>query len=415
LIARKLAVSLLAFFLFAGTAALGAETLTLQQVRALALRSHPAGAEADSLARLGRAELTAARVWNDPEVEVGWDRAKQPGSGGEGRSESAWRLTQEIPFPLAYSHRVSAAKLAALSLASEGRAKRLLLLFQVEVAYFDLAAAEERLALFSESAGDAEKVLTLVSKRVELGESRESERLRAEIELLRQRRALEGARREAEVFRSMLRRLCGPELPADFEIERRWPARGALGPPESLPGRLLERNPELAAARFEAGRAAEARRSASWGVFPSLKAGLFGANEIDRRARGFTLGFSVPLWNANRPAIARESAQAALASASYRRLQIELENALDAATRSFALACGQAEAYRARLLPAARESQRLARLAYEEGETSFLELLDAQRTLREAVAEFLDVNRQAAASYAEVRRLTGEMLDDLDM
>lgn len=410
---RRLVLSFCALGSFAEVVAAPAETVSLSRVKALAIRTHPAGLEAEALRRLGRAEVSLARTWRDPEAEVTFGEGKERDGTGASGSESGWRVSQEIPFPLSYRHRIRAARFTALSLDAEATARRLELLFLVEVSYFDLAAATERLALLTESAEDAARIFEISSRRAELGEARESERIRSEIELLRQRRALERARAEAGALRTILRRLAGPDLPEDFGVEPRWPSAGTAEPLEALRRKLVDSNPELVAARAEAGRATESRRAAVWGVFPDLFAGGYGERELDKKARGFSLGLSIPLWNANRPLIARSRAEESRAEAALRVLEIELQNDLDRTFRSFQLASEQAEIYRARLLPAARESVRLARLAYEEGETSFLELLDSQRTFRESVAEWVDLRREAAASFAEVRRLTGGMLDDL--
>ena len=390
-----------------------AETISLSRVRTLAIRTHPAGLEAEALRRLGKAEVSLARTWRDPEAELTFGEGKERNGTGGSRSESGWRVSQEIPFPLSYRHRVRAARFTALSLDAEAAARRLELLFLVEVSYFDLATATERLALLTESGQDTARIFEITSRRVELGEARESERIRAEIELLRQRRALETARAETGALRAILRRLAGPDLPEDFGVEPQWPSARTSQPLESLRRKLVNSNPELKAARAAAGGATESRRAAVWGMFPDLFAGGFEERELDKKARGFSLGLSIPLWNANRPLIARGRAEESRAEAALRVLEIELQNDLDRTYRAFQLASEQAEIYGARLLPAARESLRLARLAYEEGETSFLELLDSQRTFREAVAEWIDLRREAAASFAEVRRLTGGMLDDL--
>ncbi len=412
LFVRRFALSVCGLGLLSVTAVVQAEKFSLNQVRALALQSHPAGLEAEALRSLGRAEVALARAWPDPEAELTFGEGEARDGTGPPRSESAWHVSQQVPFPLSYRHRVRAARFTSLSLEAEATNRRLELLFLVEVSYYDLAAAKERFDLLTESAQDAEKVFELSSRRVELEEARESERLRAEIELLRQRRALESARREVEALRAILRRLAGPGLHDAFEVEARWPSVRSVLSLDVFRRKLIDSNPELAAARAEAGRAAESRRAAVWGVFPDLFAGAFEERELDRKARGFSLGLSIPLWNANRPLIARTRAEESRAEAALRVLEIGLQNELDRTFRAFRLAAEQAEIYRARLMPAARESLRLARLAYSEGETSFLELLDSQRTFREALAEWIDLKREAAASFAQVRRLTGGMLDE---
>jgi cobalt-zinc-cadmium efflux system outer membrane protein len=396
----------LSLFLSGMASDMSAQSVALTQMQSLALQNHPAGLEAEALTRLGHAEVSRARTWEDPSLRISSGTADLKDSGSSGR-ENGWEVSQDIPSPLAYSHRVRAARYTLESLEAEAKLRRLELAFRVEVLYVEYAAALERRQLAAENRSDAEKIFDIASRRVELGEARETERIRGEVELLRAQRALAQAERDAEVFREALRRIVGTGLPREFSAE---PLRM---PPEVLPGsellqtRLAERNPELRAAFSEALRASEASRAAAWGVLPDLTAGYYDNREVDKRERGFVLSFRIPLWNAKRPEVARSRAEESLANARAKRRSIDLANELDLAYREFHLAARQAGLFRERLLPAARETLRLSRLAYEEGETSFLDLLDAQRTFRETTADSVAVQRQTAMALAEIRRLTG--------
>jgi outer membrane protein TolC len=57
--------------------------------------------------------------------------------------------------------------------------------------------------------------------------------------------------------------------------------------------------------------------------------------------------------------------------------------------------------------PAAAEALRIARLLFEEGETSLLDLLDAQRTAREARREEIRARFELAVALSELQRLLG--------
>lgn len=59
------------------------------------------------------------------------------------------------------------------------------------------------------------------------------------------------------------------------------------------------------------------------------------------------------------------------------------------------------------ILPAATRSVGLARFSYEEGETSLLDLLDAQRTFRETQREAAEAHLALSLALAEVQRLVG--------
>jgi cobalt-zinc-cadmium efflux system outer membrane protein len=396
----------LSLFLSGMASDMSAQSVTLAQMQSLALQNNPAGLEAEALTRLGHAEVSRARTWEDPSLRISSGTADPKDSGSSGR-ENGWEVSQDIPSPLAYRHRVRAARYAMESLEAEATLRRLELVFRVEVLYVEYAAALERRQLAAENRSGAENIFDIASRRVELGEARETERIRGVVELLRAQRSLSEAERDVAVFREALRRVVGPGLPHEFSAEPLRTSFEELPAIEVLQLRLAERNPELRAALSEAGRAAEASRAAAWGAWPDLTAGYYDNREVDKRAHGFVLGFHIPLWNAKRPEAARGRAEESLASARAKRRSIELANELDQAYREFLLGAGQARVFRERLLPAARESLRLSQLAYEEGETSFLDVLDAQRTLRETTAESVAVQRQTAIALAEIRRLTG--------
>ena len=75
------------------------------------------------------------------------------------------------------------------------------------------------------------------------------------------------------------------------------------------------------------------------------------------------------------------------------------------------VAADQASLLEREILPQATRSLELARLLYEEGETSLLDLLDAQRTFREAQRERLESHLAQAFAVADVQRLAGPDFD----
>ena len=395
-----------ALILVATPVASGSEVITLDELQRLALRNHPAGAGGEALRQIGRAELSLARTWSDPTVQ-GLIGSADPVGPEPSKGESGFEITQELPSPIAYKHRIQAAEFGVAEREAEAKALQLDVMLAVELLYFDLAAVTESARILEGNAQGAQGILEITSRRAELGEARETERIRAEIELLRIRRAAASASREVEIARESLRRTVGTGLPERFEVEPLWPGASSLGELSDLQERVATRNPELIAARARLSRTEESARAAGWQAWPDLSATYYDLDEIDKTARGALLSVRVPLWNANRPEAARQRAEASLARADVRVREIEVGNALDRAYREFRVSAEQASLFVERLLPAAAESLRLAELTYAEGESSFLELLDAQRTYREAAGELIDIRREAARALAAIHRLTG--------
>jgi len=99
-----------------------------------------------------------------------------------------------------------------------------------------------------------------------------------------------------------------------------------------------------------------------------------------------------------------------LASAQVEIAQLDLARALARARQDLDLAAGQSAILTEQILPAAERSLALARFAYDEGETSLLDLLDTQRTFREMQDEALAARLALALAQVEVQRLAGPNL-----
>ena len=140
---------------------------------------------------------------------------------------------------------------------------------------------------------------------------------------------------------------------------------------------------------------------------PISESRCFWQNELDKEAAGFSLGVKVPLWNANRGEIARAEASSLVSSAEVERVRIELLTELQARLKDLQLAGDQVTLLDREILPAAQGSVELVRLSFEEGETSLLDLLDAQRTLRQTQREAVEARLALALALGDVQRLAG--------
>ena len=254
---------------------------------------------------------------------------------------------------------------------------------------------------------DAASLRDLVTQRAELGESRESDRIKSTIEWLRQQREVAAAEREAAVAEHVVRRLAVTALPEPLVLSAPEYAAAGIQEIEALKARLLEANPRLRAARGEVLRQQALASAARRGRIPDLNLAFVRQNEIDKRAGSLSIGLVVPLWNANRGEIARAEAAARVAEAEAARTTLELANELDLRFKEVEIAAAQVALLDGRILPAATQSMELARLSYREGETSLLDLLDAQRTLRETQREASEARLALRAGAEELRRLLG--------
>jgi cobalt-zinc-cadmium efflux system outer membrane protein len=401
---------LTALILLGGGRGSAEEPLDIDRFVGIVLRTHPAARQADGLKQTGQAERKAARLFPDPTFELTLGRGNAHGTGEKG-AENGFALSQRLPFPGVYLAGITAADREAEALGASAEATRWELELAARLTFFRALAAEELVEVVRGQEEDARSLRNLVKRRVELGESRESDRLKTEVEWLNQALAIRAGEREERTAQSVLRTLALEPLPARLVLRGELP--GPVPPlrRDALVARLLSGNPQLRALRAEAERSRALAAQARRGVFPDLDLSLFRTQEIDKDSKGIGLSVRVPLWNANRGEVARSRAGAEVASAAADRTRIDLVARLEESVRAVETASDHVRSLAAEILPAAEESLRLSRLLYEEGETSLLDLLDAQRTFRETQREAIQARLHLALAASDLQQLVGPDFD----
>jgi outer membrane protein, heavy metal efflux system len=394
-----------------GSLSFAQEPLDVAQFVEIVLRAHPTGGRSAGLELLADAERKAARVLPDPVFEYSRDRGELREPPGTRATETGYSVSQTIPWPGTFRAGVRAGDRAADALRASAEGVRWELGVQARQSFARLTAARALLDVARAAEGDARSVRDLVARRADLGESRESDRIKATVEWLRQQRNLAAAEREAETGEAVIRTLAVEPLPRPLLI------RPALHEPlplldrDVLAGQIANRSPRFRAALAEAERQQALVSVARRGRIPDLVVTLFRERELDKQATGVSVGVRVPLWNANRGEIARADAARRIACAESERVRIDLTTELQARLKELQIAGEQAALLDRELLPAAERSVALVRLSFEEGETSLLDLLDAQRTLRDTQREAAATHLSLSLALGEVQKLAGPDFD----
>jgi cobalt-zinc-cadmium efflux system outer membrane protein len=388
-------------------AAPAAAQVTLTVYVETVLRAHPASRQARALEAAAAAERKAARLFPDPVLAYTRNQAGPPGGGSPRESEREFSVTQTIPWPGAWTAGRQAGDRAADALRAEGLAARWELEIEARTTFARLLHARRALEIARAAEDDALALRDLTARRADVGEAREADRIRAEVEWLRQQRLTRAAEREAATAERVLRTLAVEPLPDPLLLEGDLPQSIAPTDAAALEARLANANPRLLAAGAATKREAALLSLARRGRVPDLDVTWFKGEELDKEKSGFMFGLRLPLWNANRGEIARAAAATSLAAAGAERTRLEQSAALERARQAVDLASAQAEILEAKVLPAASRSLELARFSYEEGETSLLDLLDTQRTFRETQREAAASRLDLALALADVQRLVG--------
>jgi outer membrane protein, multidrug efflux system len=316
----------------------------------------------------------------------------------------------EIDFWGRVKNLSEAARSEYLATRQAERAFRLSLIRDVASAYFASREADERIALADSTVASRREAVRLGKRRLDAGvtsalDYRQAESLLTQAQT--QAAALRLARAQSDNLLALLvgGPVAGP-LPAALPLAQQsaTPALAA-----GLPSELLVARPDILAAE-ERLRAARANIGAARAAFlPAIS--LTGAAGLASTALGslfsggalgwsFGPSISLPLFDGgrNRANLTVAQARENIAVATY---EVTVQGAFREVADTLAGRQYYADQVAAgtRGLIAARRIERIARLRYQEGVASYLEVLDAERTLFDAEQLLITLRRAEAENF----------------
>ncbi len=389
--------------------------LTLSEALSLALVRNPELAAFSWRVRESEARALQAELLPNPRLE-----GEIEDFGGSGdfddfeESESTIALSQLVEFGGKRARRLRVAELGSTLAAWDFESKRLMVLTQTTQAFVDVLASQERLALSQRSLDLAEQVLRSASERVLAGKSSPLEETRARIIVSKSRIAVERARRGLNGARVRLVSSWGSDTPRFDAVE------GQLESIEPAPAfenmvMWVSENPDVARwvaeisdrqARIDL---AKARAVPDVTVRGGVK--LLGGDDDTAFVVG--LSFPLPFFDRNQGGIQEAQFSEAKAREEQRAAELRVRTRLFSAFEALQSSHFAATSLQTDVVPAATQVFTSVREAFSEGKLSYLDVLDAERTLFDVRDEYI----QALASYHEARAavegLLGRSLESL--
>ncbi len=279
---------------------------------------------------------------------------------------------------------------------------------EVLSAYADYRAAVVNELNAASGVGTARAIVGATGKRIEIGEAPAVQLTRAEVELNRAEQLLILARSEVATSRSTVNSLIGKPSESELPLTK-W---NSLIDVEVFRQGVLGRRPEMleAAGHIEVAKAAvlEARRQGKPTLFAGIAADIW---SLDRRPFqrddvGLQVVLTMPLFDRGENRLAVQSAESTRQAreADLRDVQRRINLDIETATNSLNAAREVARSYEAGIVPKAEQMLKAMQQGFESGLISFLEVLEAQRTLVQLRRESADALR--SLHLAEIRFLT---------
>ncbi|OZI36837.1 RND transporter [Bordetella genomosp. 5] len=388
-----------------------------------------------AVARLQQARALQRDARSDyfPRVDAGFGPTRQrPSPASQGLADDApssantlWRGQASVAYEADLFGRVSRNVEAASAdaQASEALYRSVLLALQADVAqaYFQVREFDAESRLFRQTVSLREESLQLIQRRYDAGDISELDLARAKSELASAQSQSLGVDRQRAVAEHALAVLLG-KTPAEFTMPALPLAPVLVQIPAGLPSTLLERRPDIAAAE-RAMAAANARIGvAKSAFFPRLDiTGAFGyessslGNLFEWSSRTFLLGplvgaaLSVPIFDGGRRQAGVDRARAVYEEdvAQYRQTVLNAFREVEDNLANLRILADQTRVQDSAVDSAARAA-RISRTQYREGSISYLDVIEADRTVltQQRVSVQLSGER-ARSAVALVRALGG--------
>lgn len=367
-----------------------------------------------SLAALGYGERAAealidqAGVRPNPTLDIAAENFL-----GSGQVQGVRRLETSVQVSQTFERGGKLAKRVALAgrdrniAAKELAVRRNEILAATAIAYAEVIAAQQRLALAEQPAQLARDTLAAVDARVKagMGSPAESARARAAVasahaEYARSQAALASAR-------ATLAATWGGN-PAEV-----GPLHGSIRIPNSIPAEEtllanLALHPRLELQQAIIGSRRASLELAQSQAVQDITVGGGVRFLSEGNDAGFIAGISMPLpfHHKNQGNIRAARATLAGAEQTVRAVESELRAAFTAAWQDLNAAHAAAQNLRRDALPATREAHDIVRRAYDEGQLPLIDVLDAQRALFSLHREILEAEADYAVALARAEGLT---------
>lgn len=349
------------------------------------------------------ADVRAAGLYPNPTLNYSRERL----SGTPGSVEQTWMLEQAFDLSGRRGQQREAASRRVAAVSADNTGRQLQLAAEIRRSFHAVLRQQAAIRATEAWARRFAHIAGMVDKLAQAGEASGYDRRR----LARERQAADahlateraGLERESARLAALIGVAQLPSLQGDM-----------LPPPLPAVVTALERldqHPLLQALARRAEAADLDGRAASRGAIPEVTLGI-GPKQVESGGvtdTGIALSLSVPLpvFDRQQAGQQRAAAEAQQARAEYRLAKARAEGELRGLHRQAETLRATAADYRHRALAESAELLRIAEAAYQGGESSLLELLDAYRGALEAETTALELEARARDTRIEYDLLTG--------
>jgi len=381
---------------------------TLNTVIGLALERNPTMAGAQGYVRQSRGQQVAAGAYPNPSISgtAGRGTIQDPGTG-----TSILERTVTVEQPLEWQSkrraRQQAADAGAAGASAAMEETRLNLIAEVKVTFYHLLFAQRDAELATQNLTMVEEVLRMVKARVAAGEATPFETMKATVEVQKAKKEVARTQNALLAVRAKLDMLTAGTLGRQFSIQGDFESLQQELDLDALAARAMEQHPTLRRltklveqAQFSAILERESR-------IPNVTVQGTYHREAGDEAVTAGLSIPIPLWYQRQGEIETALGVRHRAEAERLRAQNEIAQAVTQHVQDARTANEQLQVFESGLLKQAEQTLRVARVSFQQGAASLLDVLDSQRVYRQTLLEYAQARADLSIALARLERAVG--------
>lgn len=395
------------------------QVYSLDMIVDLALSKNPLVSSAEGTIEQHKGQQAVAGAYPNPTVTGfgGHGSLRDAGRAGIGavldrQSLAEYNVTvgQPVEWPALRAARQQVADLG-FATANVGLLEtRLNLASQVKVAFYDLLLAQQGADLARQNRDTVEGVARIVKARVKSGEAPQFESIKAEVEVLKARQQLARADNVVRISRVVVDTLTGGALGAAYTVHGEFRTVPLELQIDGLMARMMERHPTIQ-------RLLRSVEQSEWKIeferqarVPTVTVNGGYWREMGREAFQGGLSVPLPLWYRRQGEIAASLGVKRREEAELLRARNELGRAVYQHYQDVRTTAELIEVFDKGLLKQAQEALRLAQFSFQQGASSLLEVLDAQRVQRQILLDYAEARHALSVSLARLEQAVGGTL-----
>ncbi len=382
--------------------------LTLEDAVSAALKHNPHLNVSQFNTRLAETDVLQASFFPNPELEFEYENFDEP--------EKTLSIGYLIELGGKRKHRMEVAGAAAELASVELDAARIEIIYETAAAFIHVLVAQENLRISMEKEKLANQVFETSRERVLAGRVSPLEQVTADIQRKNAMLDVQKSKDDLLIARTNLSSMWGSSEAAFNK------AKGVLDRIQSIPSfdalaAAMENSPMIKAKRSEINIAETSLELEKRNRIPdlTLSGGVKQTDESDDTIYIVGLSVPIPLFDHNQAVVSRAAAELGRQAAALDAEKNRLNKDLKIAYQALQTAHRQVHIIKTDILPSAQKVLDGVKEGYQEGEFSFLDMLEAQSTLYESHVSYIHSLEQYHYAVIDLEKLLGKDISEFTL